>query len=67
MTGGAPGSLLQSVEQHRAIFNAIKDGQAEEAAQLVKVHVDTVLTAYRQAARRRLITDEATEQRKELS
>ncbi len=66
MTGGAPGSLLQSVEQHRAIFNAIKDGQAEEAAQLVKAHVDTVLAAYRQAVRRRLITDEATDQRKEL-
>jgi GntR family transcriptional regulator, transcriptional repressor for pyruvate dehydrogenase complex len=62
MTGGAPGSLLQSVEQHEAIFNAIKDGQGEEAAQLAQTHIDSVLSAYRLAVRRRLLTDDILDQ-----
>lgn len=65
-TGGAPGSLLKSVEQHQAIFTALKNGQAEEAAQQVQLHIDTVLTAYRQAVRRRLLTDDMSNQKKEV-
>ena len=63
MTGGAPGSLLQSVEQHEAIYSAIKDGQADEAARLTQLHVDTVLAAYRLAARRRLLADDLPDTR----
>lgn len=59
MTGGAPGSLLASAEQHETIFTAIKAGQPDEAAQAVKTHIETVFSNYRQEVRRRLLTDEA--------
>ena len=58
VTGGAPGSLLIAAEQHAAIFDAIKGGQPEAAAQAVKTHIETVLSNYRQEARRRLLTHE---------
>ncbi len=64
MTGGAPGSLLISAEQHEIIFNAIRAGQPDEAAIAVKTHVETVFSAYRQEVRRRLVTDEEPEQRR---
>ncbi|MDQ2902070.1 MAG: FadR/GntR family transcriptional regulator [Ktedonobacteraceae bacterium] len=65
MTGGAPGSMLTAAEQHEIIFNAIKGGRPEEAAQAVKMHVETVLSAYRQEVRRRLLTDDTAEARRE--
>jgi GntR family transcriptional repressor for pyruvate dehydrogenase complex len=65
MTGGAPGSLLISVKQHEAIFDAIKDGQPDEATQLVKTHIEAVLAAYRQEERRRLMADSLSNLRKE--
>jgi DNA-binding GntR family transcriptional regulator len=65
MTGGAPGSLLTSVKQHEAIFNAIKDGQPTEATQLIKTHVESVLAAYRQEERRRLMADDISNLRKD--
>ena len=58
VTGGAPGSMVIAAEQHEVIFDAIKDGQSEEAAQAVKNHIETVLSSYRQEARRRLLNDE---------
>ena len=67
MTGGAPGSMLIAAEQHEIIFNAIKGGNAEEAALAVKMHVETVLSAYRQEVRHRLLTDDTTELRREDS
>ncbi len=57
VTGGAPGSMVIAAQQHGAIFDAIKDGQSEAAAQAVKIHVETVLLSYRQEARRRLLND----------
>jgi DNA-binding FadR family transcriptional regulator len=60
VTGGAPGSMVIAAEQHRAIFGAIKDGQPEAAAQAVKTHIETVLSNYRQEARRRLLNDETS-------
>jgi GntR family transcriptional repressor for pyruvate dehydrogenase complex len=57
VTGGAPGSMVIAAQQHEAIFDAIKDGQSEAAAQAVKIHVETVLSSYRQEARRRLLND----------
>ncbi len=65
MTGGAPGSMLTAAEQHEIIFNAIKGGNAEEAALAVKMHIETVLSAYRQEVRHRLLTDDTTELRRE--
>jgi GntR family transcriptional repressor for pyruvate dehydrogenase complex len=58
VTGGAPGSMIIAAEQHEAIFDAIKNGQPEAAAQAVKAHVETVVANYRQEARRRLLTNE---------
>ncbi len=55
LTGGAPGSLQASVEQHTALFQAIRDGSPERAAEAARVHVESVYAAYQQEARRRLI------------
>lgn len=55
LTGGAPGSLQTSVEQHAALFHAIRDGNADRAAEAARVHVESVFTAYQQEARRRLL------------
>ncbi len=65
MTGGAPGSLLSSAEQHEVVFAAIKAGQPEDSAQAVKAHIESVFAAYRQEVRRRLLIDVIPEQRKE--
>jgi DNA-binding GntR family transcriptional regulator len=58
VTGGAPGSMVIAAQQHEVIFDAIKDGQSEAAAQAVKNHIETVLSSYRQESRRRLLNDE---------
>lgn len=55
LTGGAPGSLQTSVEQHTALFQAIRDGNPERAAEAARLHVESVFAAYQQEARRRLI------------
>jgi GntR family transcriptional regulator, transcriptional repressor for pyruvate dehydrogenase complex len=55
LTGGAPGSLQVSVEQHAAIYQAIRDGDADRAAAAARAHVESVYAAYQQEARRRLI------------
>ncbi len=60
VTGSALGSMVIAAEQHGAIFAAIKDGQPEAAAQAVKVRIETVLSNYRQAVRRRLLNDETS-------
>lgn len=60
VTGSALGSMATAAEQHGAIFDAIKDGQPEAAAQVVKAHIETVVSNYRQAVRRRLLNDETS-------
>ena len=55
LTGGAPGSLQTSVEQHAALFHAIRDGNADRAAEAARVHVESVFAAYQQEAMRRLL------------
>lgn len=55
LTGGAPGSLQASVEQHTTLFQAIRDGNPERAVEAARVHVEAVFAAYQQEARRRLI------------
>jgi GntR family transcriptional repressor for pyruvate dehydrogenase complex len=59
VTGGAPGSLLKSAQEHQVIFDAIKYGQPEEAARAMHAHVQTVKVEY-QAEVRRLLTEQAT-------
>jgi GntR family transcriptional repressor for pyruvate dehydrogenase complex len=55
LTGGAPGSMQASVEQHSALYHAIRDGSPDRAAEAARVHVESVFAAYQQEARRRLI------------
>ena len=59
--GGAPGSLLVAADQHAAILAAISEGQADEAAQAMQTHLDTVMASYQQELRRRLIGEMASE------
>ncbi len=56
ITDGTPGSLLNLAAQHEAIFQAMKSGETEEAVQLMKKHIETVLAFYRQEVRRRLMS-----------
>ena len=46
---------LNLVEQHEAIFQAMKTGEASEAAQLMKTHIETALASYRREMLRRLL------------
>ncbi len=56
ITGGTPGSLELSAQQHRALLHAVKAGQPEEAAQAMQTHVQSVIAAYQQEVRRLLTT-----------
>jgi GntR family transcriptional repressor for pyruvate dehydrogenase complex len=58
VNGRSPGSMLTSAEQHEAIFQAIKNGDSDAAAQAARVHIEAVLEAYRQEAKRLLFGDE---------
>ncbi|HEY6408778.1 MAG TPA: FadR/GntR family transcriptional regulator [Ktedonobacteraceae bacterium] len=58
LTGGAPGSSLVAVEQHTRLFEAIRDGKPDQAAEAARVHVETVFTAYQREVRRRLMGEE---------
>jgi GntR family transcriptional regulator, transcriptional repressor for pyruvate dehydrogenase complex len=55
LTGGAPGSMQAAVQQHGAIFDAIRDGSPDRAAEAARIHVESVFANYQQEARRRLI------------
>lgn len=61
LTGGAPGSMLASADQHAEILTAIKDGRADLAILVMQNHIDTVLQAYLQGVRKRLLLDEQSE------
>jgi GntR family transcriptional regulator, transcriptional repressor for pyruvate dehydrogenase complex len=55
LTGGAPGSSLTAVEQHVALFDAIRDCDPDRAAAAARVHVETVFAAYEREVRRRVL------------
>jgi GntR family transcriptional regulator, transcriptional repressor for pyruvate dehydrogenase complex len=55
VTGGAPGSMQLSVDQHTALYHAIRDGSSERAVEAARAHVESVYAAYQQESRRRLI------------
>jgi GntR family transcriptional regulator, transcriptional repressor for pyruvate dehydrogenase complex len=44
-----PGELPISVEEHRAVFQAIKQGKPEEACTAIQSHLDAALHRYRKA------------------
>lgn len=54
-TGGAPGSLLASADQHDAIFAALKNGAPDATVLAMKEHIESVFQAYQQDVRRRLM------------
>jgi DNA-binding GntR family transcriptional regulator len=58
LTGGAPGSSWLAVEQHTNIFEAIRDGKADQAAEAARVHVESVFSAYQREVRRRLMGED---------
>jgi DNA-binding FadR family transcriptional regulator len=58
LTGGAPGSSLLAVEQHTRLFEAIRDGKPDQAAEAARIHVETVFTAYQREVKRRLMGDQ---------
>ena len=47
-----------SIEQHEAIFHAIREGSPERAADAARAHVESVSAAYRQEAWRRLVGEQ---------
>jgi len=58
VTGGAPGSMRASAEQHTAIFLAMKDGHTKDAVQGMKDHIEMALQTYLHEVRKRLLPDE---------
>ncbi|MGO8948283.1 MAG: FadR/GntR family transcriptional regulator [Ktedonobacterales bacterium] len=60
ITGGAPGSSLAAVNQHAAIFEAIRDGEPERAAETARVHIESVFASYEQEVRRRVLQGSST-------
>ncbi len=52
--GGTPGSPSLAAEQHLAIVQAIREGNPEEAAARMQIHIQTYLESYQQEVRRRM-------------
>jgi len=51
---GMGGHAAEAVEEHEAIYRAIRDGKPDEAADATVVHLDNTLKDYRQEIRRRV-------------
>jgi GntR family transcriptional regulator, transcriptional repressor for pyruvate dehydrogenase complex len=58
LTGGAPGPSWLAVEQHTSIFETIRDGKPDQAAEAARVHVESVFSADQREVRRRVMGDE---------
>lgn len=50
--GAFPGSLLIASQQHQEILAALKEGDAETAAAVMRTHIETVAREYEHALRR---------------
>ena len=48
------GHVAEAVEEHAAIYRAIRDGDADGAARAAAVHLDNTLEDYRREIKRRL-------------
>ena len=51
---GVGGHAAEAVEEHEAIYRAIRDGQPEAAADATVVHLDNTLKDYRSEIQRRI-------------
>ncbi len=51
---GVGGHAAAAVDEHEAIYRAIKDGEPEAAAQATRVHLDNTLEDYRREIQRRV-------------
>ncbi|WP_328458010.1 FadR/GntR family transcriptional regulator [Amycolatopsis sp. NBC_00438] len=54
MSGAVGGHAASAIDEHAAIYRAIRDGDPEEAARAVAVHLDNTLEDYRREIQRRL-------------
>lgn len=54
LSGSIGGHAAKAVEEHDAIFEAIRAGDAEAAAQAAAVHIDNTLSDYRREIQQRL-------------
>ncbi|MEV7096624.1 FadR/GntR family transcriptional regulator [Amycolatopsis sp. NPDC051045] len=54
MSGAIGGHAVGAIEEHRAIYRAIRDGDPDAAAQAAGVHLDNTLEDYRREIQRRL-------------
>jgi len=54
MHGTAGGHVSGAIEEHAAIFQAIRDGDSDAAAQAAAVHLDNTLEDYRREIQRRV-------------
>ena len=51
---GLGGHAAAAVEEHEAIYRAIRDGEPEAAAEATSVHLDNTLEDYRREIQRRV-------------
>lgn len=56
---GVGGHAAEAVEEHEAIYRAIRDGKPEAAAEATYVHLDNTLKDYRREIQRRVFGDSA--------
>lgn len=56
---GVGGHAAEAVDEHEAIYRAIRDGKPEEAAAATCVHLDNTLKDYRREIQRRVFGDSA--------
>lgn len=54
LRGTVGGHAAEAVEEHAAIYSAIRDGNADSAARAATVHLDNTLDDYRREIQRRL-------------
>lgn len=57
---GVGGHAAEAVEEHEAIYRAIRDGQPDAAAEATLVHLDNTLKDYRREIQRRVFGENAS-------
>ena len=57
--GTLGGHAAEAVEEHAAIYQAIRDGEPAEAAHFATVHLDKTLEDYQREIQRRVFGSEA--------
>ncbi len=57
MSGAVGGHASDAVEEHAALYTAIRDGDPEKAARAAAIHLDNTLEDYRREIQRRLFKE----------